>query len=209
VTDPNLGLGGFATGVIASIQEAPRDILLLGASEKEVLDFIVEFEGYLKRLNDGTDRVRPYICPAGYPTIGYGSIWRLDGTRVQMSDPPITKAEATALFMKELEAKCAPAVSRLITAPLHPLSRGALVSFTFNCGDGALKGSNLRKKVNEKRWSEVPSEFAKWRMGGGRVLPGLVRRRKGEADMFMRGVRLNKAVADGSDGWVTTLARAA
>jgi lysozyme len=206
----DLGLGGFAPQVLEEIKSAPRDILLLGASEPEVLAFICEFEGYLKRLNDGTDRVKPYLCPAGYPTIGYGSIWRLDGTRVAMSDPPITKAEATQLFMQELSLKCAPAVSRLVTARLHELSRGALISFSFNCGDGALKGSNLRKAVNEQRWKDVPAEFAKWRMGGGRVLSGLVRRRKDEADMFMRGVAARRTGgAENDNGWIATVVKAA
>jgi lysozyme len=185
-----INLGGFAPEVLDGLKAQPRDLLLLGASEKTVLDFITEFEGYIRKLNDGTDRVKPYICPAGYPTIGYGSIWRLDGTRVAMSDPPITREVATQLFMQELSVKCAPAVNRLIVQKLHPLSRGSLISFVFNCGEGALKGSNLRKAVNERRWRDVPFEFNKWRMGAGKVLPGLVRRRKDEGAMFMKGVAL-------------------
>lgn len=207
--DSVLGLGAYAPGVLQEIAETPRAALMLGGSTAEVLKFICDFEGYIRRLNDGTDRVKPYICPAGYPTIGYGSIWRLDGTRVEMSDPPITRLQATELFMLELSVKCAPAVSRLITARLHELSRGALISFTFNCGEGALKGSTLRKKVNARAWREVPAEFAKWKSGGGRVLPGLVRRRTGEAAMFMRGVNAMGQADKVADGWEAILRRAA
>lgn len=178
---------------------------------REALALIEEFEGCLKKVGD--DLYAPYIDPVGIPTIGIGSIWRLDGSRVQMSDPPITKAQCYALMDRELSLKCEPAVNRLITAPLHPFSRGALISFTYNCGDGALKGSNLRKAVNEQRWKDVPAEFDKWRMGGGRILPGLVRRRRAESAMFMKGVKdlFMRGVAEANDngGWITTVAKAA
>lgn len=152
------------------------------------LDLIKSFEGYLQPLNDGTDRVRPYRCPADVPTIGFGSIKYPSGRRVQMSDGPITRQEALALLAWEINAQSAPAVDRFATVQLHALMRGALVSFAFNCGTGALKRSTLLKRVNGRRWEDVPKEFAKWRMGGGRVLRGLVRRRAAEAAMFMRGV---------------------
>lgn len=183
---------------------------------KEALDLITEFEGYLRQLKDGTDRVKPYLCPAGVPTVGYGSIWRADGSKVAMTDAPITRAQALALFDLELVKKCQPAVSRLITVKLHPLMHGALVSFTYNLGEGALRASTLRKKINERRWGEVPAEFAKYRVAKGQVLAGLVRRRKAEADMFMYGVKALAAPIEpiemfeiDNTRWVTTVLRAA
>ncbi len=155
----------------------------------EAMDLIKSFEGYLKPLRDGTDRVRPYRCPAKVPTIGYGSIKYPGGRRVRMGDPPITHDRALELLSWEILQQSAPAVDRYVTIPLHPLMRGALVSFAFNCGTGALRRSTLLKRVNAERWEDVPKEFAKWRMGGGRVLRGLVRRRAAEAAMFMRGVQ--------------------
>lgn len=92
--------------------------------------------------------------------------------------------------MGEIELECEPAIDRYITRDLHPLSRGAIISFAFNVGTGALRASTLRKVINEGRWDDVPGQFAKWRMGGGRILPGLVRRRASEAAMFMHGVHL-------------------
>lgn len=206
-----LGLGASTGEVLDAIKSNPREQLMLGASTEEVLAFITEFEGYLKKLNDGTERVKPYICPAGIATIGYGSIWRMDGTRVEMSDPPIDKPEATALFMRELTVKCAPAVNRLIVVPLHALSRGSLISFAFNCGEGALKASTLRKKVNAQAWGEVGPEFMKWKSGGGRVLPGLIRRRKGEAEMFFRGLNAQRVMRNVTreDPWTALVERAA
>jgi lysozyme len=158
------------------------------AIPQECLEFICKREGYLKPIPDGSGRVVPYLCPAGVPTIGFGSIFRLDGSRVAMTDPPIDMREAMALMQRELMTKCEPAVDRMITTPLHPLSRGALVSFVYNCGAGALRSSNLRKAINAKDWGRVPSEFMKWRLGGGRVLRGLELRRQAEAQMFLRGV---------------------
>ena len=144
------------------------------------IDLICGFEGYHKRLAD--DRAAPYLCPAYVPTIGYGSIWRADGTRVAMTDPPITRAEAMELMRRELRLKCVPAVEKLTSASIYrPLMHGALVSFTYNLGGGALAASGLRRAVNDRRWADVPGELAKWRMAGGRVLAGLARRRAAEA----------------------------
>lgn len=179
--------------------------------DPRALDLLCSFEGYLQRLNDGTDRVRPYLDPVGIPTIGYGSIWWTDGRRVQMADRAITRAEATELMQHELQRKVEPGLIAYIAVPLHPYMDGAVQSFTYNCGVGALRASGLRTAINQRRWSDVPAEFAKWRMGGGKVLPGLVRRRKAEADLFMEGVRLMRTTQGENDngGWTATVLRAA
>lgn len=175
----------------------------------EALELICGREGYLEPMRDGTDRVRPYLCPARVPTVGFGSIWRLDGSPVAMTDPPITRDQAMALMQRELTIKCEPAVDRMITVRLHELSRGALVSFVYNLGAGALKSSNLRKAINDRRWGDVPAEFMKWRMAGGRVLRGLELRRQAEAQMFLRGVNAQRrGEAPAANGWAA-IARAA
>lgn len=156
----------------------------------EALELIKGFEGYLRSLGDGTDRVKPYLCPANVATIGWGCTRYPDGRPVKMGDPPISKATATEYLAHELRQDEA-AFDRLNTRRLQVLSRGALVSFTYNCGSGAYRASNLRRAVNEGRWSDVPGELRKWRMGGGRILPGLVRRREAESGLFMKGVRLS------------------
>ena len=152
----------------------------------ESVDLVIAFEGYLRRLSD--DRAAPYLCPARVATIGYGSTRYFPGKmRVTMADSPITRERARDCMMGEL-IDCELAVLSLTRAALHPLMLGALVSFSYNCGTGAYRASTLRKCVNEGRWDEVPRQLAKWRMGGGRILAGLVRRRGDEAKMFMRGV---------------------
>lgn len=165
---------------------------------------IRKYEGYLRPLNDGTDRVRPYLCPANVATIGWGSTryFSYDGLsarstgRVKMSDEPITRERAEECFRGELYQN-EMAVDRYITVKIHPLMRDALVSFTYNCGEGALRSSTLRRVINKQDWQRVPREFAKWRMGGGRILRGLERRRAEEARLFMEGVRkLQSGVID-------------
>jgi len=157
------------------------------ALPQRVIDLVTSFEGYHRALQDGSGRAAPYLCPANVPTIGWGATRYADGTRVAMTDTPITRDRADALLLWEL-ATCERAVDILVRVPLHPLSRGALVSFAFNVGSGALKRSTLLRYVNAGRWGAVPAEFAKWRMGGGRVLAGQVRRRAAEAQMFVDGV---------------------
>jgi lysozyme len=72
----------------------------------------------------------------------------------------------------------------LITVPLGDGRFDALASFAFNLGCGALQRSTLRRKVNREEHADVPNEFRKWVWGGGRKLPGLVRRREEEAEMY-------------------------
>jgi lysozyme len=63
----------------------------------------------------------------------------------------------------------------------------ALISFTFNCGEGSLAASTLRKRLNRREYAAVPQELNKWVMSGGKRLPGLVRRRKAEGALFSHG----------------------
>jgi len=62
-----------------------------------------------------------------------------------------------------------------------------MVSFTFNCGEGALQRSTLLRKVNAKDFDQAAEQFAPWNRGGGKVLKGLVRRRAAEAELFRNG----------------------
>ncbi len=161
---------------------------------KEALDLIKSNEGYLRRLRDADDSVAPYRCPAGVPTVGWGSTRSFpDRKRITMDTPPITREVATRYLMGEIGLECEPAVDALTTRKLHPLSRGALISLCFNIGTGAYRASTLRRVINAGDWDSVPGQFAKWRIGGGRVLAGLVRRRREEAAMFMKGVALLEA----------------
>lgn len=126
---------------------------------------------------------KPYLCPAGWWTIGWGAIRGLDGQPVIAAAPPITEEEADTLLRRDV-AVAERAVLRLVTIPLADGRFDALASFAFNLGSGALQRSTLRRKVNREEHDDVPDEFRKWVWGGGRKLPGLVRRREAEAMMY-------------------------
>jgi lysozyme len=128
--------------------------------------------------------LKPYFCPANVATIGFGSTRYEDGRRVTLADPPITKARAEELLMWEIERVCVPAVKRSCPNLKEPRKLAALLDFTFNLGSGNLHSSTLRKKVNAEDWDAAQIELAKWVRGGGRVLPGLVKRRTAEAALL-------------------------
>lgn len=136
-----------------------------------VMRLCLAFEGlYLK----------PYLCPAGVPTIGVGSTRYLDGRRVKLSDPPITREHALVLLRHKLLTEFMPGVRALCAAVDEPGRLAALTDLAYNIGLGNLKASTLRRVINAGRWDRVPGEMRKWVRGGGRVLPGLVKRREAE-----------------------------
>jgi len=128
----------------------------------------------------------PYLCPAGVPTIGYGATYYDDGTRVQLTDAPITKERADVLLLWHVKNVYLPAVVKLCPAIVHETSGrvAALVDWTFNLGAGNLRASTLRKRVNAADWAAVPAELRKWNKSGGQVLKGLTIRREAEASLI-------------------------
>jgi len=133
-------------------------------------------------------RLRPYICPAGVPTIGLGSTRYEDGTPVRLTDSPITRERAYAIAQDQLLREYIPQTLALCPGIDTQRRCAALVDFAYNLGSGSLRGSTLRKRVNAGRWDDVPGELSKWVRGGGRILPGLVARRKAEALMVQRSI---------------------
>lgn len=140
-----------------------------------VMRLCMQFEGLY---------LRPYLCPAGVPTIGVGSTRYLDGRPVRLTDPPITREHALVLLRSRVLTEFMPAVLRLCGPLDTPGRLAALTDFSYNVGTGALKASTLRRRVLAGQWGRVPAELLKWVRGGGRVLPGLVRRRRKEADLI-------------------------
>ena len=129
-------------------------------------------------------RLRPYLCPAGVPTIGIGSTRYPDGRAVRLTDPAITAQQADELLLHDLRTVRLPAVLRLCPTLDTPGRTAALVDFAYNVGVGALQASTLRRRVLAGRWDLVPDELRKWVRGGGRVLPGLVARREAEVALI-------------------------
>jgi lysozyme len=128
-------------------------------------------------------RLKAYQCSAKVWTIGWGSTFYEDGSKVQMGDT-ITQERADRLFVILLD-QFAAQVRPLIKQPLNDNQFGALLSFAYNAGVGALQRSTLLKLVNANPNNPlIRQEFNKWNKAGGKVLLGLTRRRTAEADLY-------------------------
>ncbi len=143
------------------------------------------FEGLHRVGSDGL--IYPYICPAGFPTQGYGTVYRPDGRKVTMADPPITRQTAEEWLKIELLHTYAPGAVRqcpgLLALAMMTNDWGkfnAIVDFAYNLGTGRLQTSTLRRKINAQDWAGAKEQLMLWTRGGGKVLPGLVKRRQAE-----------------------------
>ncbi len=134
------------------------------------INLIKRFEGFSSTV---------YICPAGYPTIGYGHVV-LDHEDFSGG---VTEAEGENLLRQDVTV-AEQAVLRLINVPLTDGQFDALVSFTYNLGSGALQRSSLRRVVNRNHHTDVPRQLRRWVYAGGKRLKGLVWRREAEARLY-------------------------
>ncbi len=128
-------------------------------------------------------RLQAYICPSGLATIGFGATFFENGTRVKLGDK-ITRDRADQLLFFQVKL-FADEVRRTVKSNINENQLGALVSFCFNVGGAAFGKSTLAKKVNANPSdSTIRNEFMRWTRGGGKVLPGLVKRREEEANLY-------------------------
>jgi lysozyme len=141
-------------------------------------NLIQHFEGCLKK--SGSHYV-PYKCPANVLTIGFGHT-NHHGRKFDAASR-WTSEECHAAFLEDMQGFEA-AVRRLVHVPLTDYQFDALVSFTYNCGEGNLAKSTLLKRVNAGDHAGAAKEFHKWNKGGGKVLPGLTRRRASESLLY-------------------------
>ena len=149
---------------------------------------------------------KPYICPAGVPTIGYGNTFYENGVKVKMTDPAITEQRADQLLrfiLKTFEQS----VDSFCRDDVNQYQFDALSSFAYNCGVQNLKTSTLLKKVNvNPNDPTIKDSFMKWVFGGdgthNRVdddgdglvdeagerqkLKGLLNRRTAEAELYFK-----------------------
>jgi GH24 family phage-related lysozyme (muramidase) len=132
-------------------------------------------------------RLKAYPDPGtgGEPwTVGWGTTRYANGQKVQPGDT-VTQAEADALLRNDL-ARCAAQVTRAIgDAPTTQKQFDALVSFHYNTG--ALLSSTLLRKHKAGDYAGAAAEFLRWTHAGGKVLPGLVKRRAAEAALYSQG----------------------
>ena len=143
-------------------------------------------------------RMRPYLCPASLWTVGVGHVLYPEQARLSVSERlqfPLrieddrlwSRSEVDDLLAKDL-ARFERGVARYCPSAVnHQGQFDALVSFSFNVGLGNLQRSSLRMKHNRGEFDSAADEFMKWTKGGGRVLPGLVKRRLDEQQLYLRG----------------------
>jgi lysozyme len=138
------------------------------------IDLAKRFEGFCRVPKSDPDRAYPYVCPAGFWTIGYGHLCDAKHTPITMEEGEAYLAADMANAIRAT-LRCCPV---LATEPENRLA--AIVDFTFNLGAGRLQTSTLRRRINQLDWAGAALELRKWVHGGGRVLPGLVVRRQAE-----------------------------
>ena len=139
------------------------------------IEVIKHFDGFHSKV---------YLCPAGIPTIGYGSTRGKDGKRLRRNAAHITEAEGEELLKRDISS-AEKAIKRLVKVELNENEFSALCSFVYNLGSGNLQSSTLRAKLNRGDYEGAANEFPKWRRAGGKILKGLVLRREMERKLFV------------------------
>lgn len=136
------------------------------------IEFIKKHEGF---------RARAYQCPAGVWTIGYGH------TRGVKSGDVIDKAQGERFLIQDVQTAEQEVNSHGLIINQNQFD--ALVSFVFNVGSGNFSRSTLLRKLKvNTNDSTISYEFSRWKHGGGKVLPGLVKRRKEESELYFKRV---------------------
>jgi lysozyme len=139
------------------------------------INLIKKFEGL---------SLKPYLCPAKIPTIGYGNTFYKNGKKVTLNDKPITEQKAVEMLKQSLE-KFEQYVDSYCIDTVTQNQFDALVSFCYNLGPTNLKSSTLLKKVNNNpNDPTIKDEFMKWTKASGRKLAGLVKRRDAESTLY-------------------------
>ena len=134
------------------------------------LEMVKEFEGF---------RSEPYKCPAGVWTIGYGTTQGITKDTV-----PITEEAASRMLEDDLDL-IASVVSKYLPE-LRQNQADAVLSFVYNVGLDAFSRSGLCNAIrkNPDNFEAIRREFMRWTHAAGQVMPGLVKRRKAEADLY-------------------------
>ncbi|MEM9993394.1 MAG: lysozyme [Acinetobacter pittii] len=139
------------------------------------VDLISDFEG---------TRTTSYDDGVGVWTIGTGTTVYPNGVKVKKGDT--CTLEQAKSYIKHDLAKFEKTVNESVTVPLTQNQFDALVSLTYNIGSGAFKGSTLLKLLNKADYQGAADQFLVWKKAGGKVLPGLVRRRAAERALFLK-----------------------
>jgi len=138
-------------------------------------ELIKKFEGYSDR---------PYKCPAGISTIGYGNTYYPNGTKVKITDKQITREYANEILAHTADEFAAD-VLKLVKTNITVNQLNALTAFAYNVGMGNFQKSTLLKLVNiNPNDGNIAKEFLKWNKANGKVLNGLTNRRIAESALY-------------------------
>jgi lysozyme len=140
---------------------------------QEGIDLIKRFEGYSGK---------PYLCPAGKLTIGYGHVIRDDEEYLQLGIDPKTAENILKQDVNCVERK----INHLVSYPLVQPQYDALVSLVYNIGVYAFEKSTLLRVLNGGNVEKTALEFRRWVYAGGKKLDGLIKRRSAEEALFIR-----------------------
>lgn len=147
------------------------------------LELLKQWEGF---------ELKTYKDSAGLLTIGVGHLLtksELSSGKIMINGQPVKYAngltEQQALDLLSQDVKPAEnSVNTNVKVPLNQNQFDALVSFTFNVGGGAFKGSTLLKVLNQKQYDAVPTQLLRWTRAGGQVVQGLLNRRQNEIKLW-------------------------
>lgn len=145
----------------------------------------------MRMSDDGLDllrqfescQTRAYRDCTGVWTIGYGWTQPVDGVSIHPG-MVISKAQAEDLLQQGI-GFYEHAVESRVTVPLSQPQFDALVDFVWNTGINALAHSTLLRRLNAGDIPGASEEFLRWNRAGGKVLPGLTRRRQAERELFL------------------------
>lgn len=145
----------------------------------QAIPLIRAFEGF---------KSAPYLCPAGIPTIGYGSTAYPDGRSVTLKDPAITNEQGEALLFGSA-AKKWNSIKGAIKNPPSVCQAAAMLSLAYNIGVSAFRASTVLRLFNDNDIAGAASAFLMWdkitKDGKTIVSDGLRRRRESERDLFL------------------------
>ncbi len=139
------------------------------------ISLIQQFEGL---------RLDPYLDSAGIPTIGYGSIYHLDGSKVSMDDDTITKSQAVDMLTSHL-ITLAKNLEPHIDVDLSQNQTDAILDLAYNIGIGNFTKSTLLKLLNTDNIEGAAEQFLVWDRAGGKIVAGLTNRRNAEKELFL------------------------
>ena len=136
---------------------------------EKAIDLIKKYEGF---------SAKPYKCPAGVLTIGYGRT-------IDVRPYEITTEEAETIWLDKYVKTIADQILAIVKVELSNNQICALIDFVYNLGIGNFKSSTLLRKINQGDFSAAANEFLKWNKAGGIVLKGLENRRIAERMLFL------------------------